>query len=66
MFHGKHITTQFFGKGFGDKLIGAGKGLARVMDEPITQAIVSGLAPGVGPAYAGLKSTGILEKIKHS
>ena len=62
---GKNIHSAFLGKGFGHKLIGAGKGLAGLLDEPIVQAGVSALSPEIALGYGALKRTGLLEKIKH-
>ena len=61
----KNTHSAFLGKGFGHKLIGAGKGLAGLLDEPIVQAGVSALSPEVALGYGALKRTGLLEKIKH-
>ena len=61
----KNLHSGFLGKGFGNKLIGAGKGLAGLLDEPIVQAGVSALSPEVALGYGALKRTGLLEKIKH-
>ena len=63
MFH-KNDHSSFFGKGFGSKLIGAGKGLARFLDEPIVHAGISALAPEVGVGLAAAKKYGLLEKLK--
>lgn len=63
MFH-KNNHTPFFGKGFSDKLIGAGKGLARFLDQPIVHAGVSALAPELGVGLAAAKKYGLLEKLK--
>ena len=57
--------SGFFGKGGLDRLIGAGKGLARIFDEPIVQGAISAAMPSVAPLYAAAKSSGILEKLKH-
>ena len=62
---GKSHWSGFLGKGFGDKLIGAGKGLARLLDEPIVQGAISTAIPEVAPVFAAAKRTGILEKLKH-
>jgi len=62
---GKNNFSGFLGKGLGDKLIGAGKGLARVLDEPIVQAGISAYAPEVGAALGAAKKYGLLEKLKH-
>lgn len=61
----KDAAHRFFGKNGGDKLIGAAKGIGRVLDEPLFQAAVMGLAPEVGAGLVGAKRAGILEKIKH-
>ena len=61
----KNLHSGFLGKGFGNKLIGAGKGLAGLLDEPIVQAGVSALSPEIALGYGALKRTGLLEKIKH-
>jgi hypothetical protein len=62
---GKNTFSGFLGKGLGNKLIGAGKGLARVLDEPIVHAGISALAPEVGAAIGAAKKYGLLEKLKH-
>ncbi len=61
---GKNNFSGFFGKGFNDKLIGAGKGLGRFLDDPIVGAAVSILAPEVGAGLAAAKRIGLLEKMK--
>ena len=61
----KNTHSAFLGKGFGHKLIGAGKGLAGLLDEPIVQSGVSALSPEIALGYGALKRTGLLEKIKH-
>ena len=53
-------------KGWGEKLLGGGKGLARILDEPVVQGAISSLIPEVAPAYGALKATGLLEKAKNS
>lgn len=62
-----HKTQQspFFGKNVGNKLIGAGKGLASILSEPLVQAGVSALSPELGVALGVAKRTGFLEKMKH-
>lgn len=62
---GKNMWSGFLGKGSGDKLIGAAKGVARLLDEPIVQGAISSAFPEVAPAYAVAKRSGILEKLKH-
>ena len=61
---GKNTFSGFLGKGLNEKLIGAGKGLARVLDEPIVHAGISALAPEVGAAIGAAKKYGLLEKLK--
>jgi len=62
---GKNTFSGFLGKGLGSKLIGGVKGLARVLDEPIVNSIVSSLAPEAGAAINAAKRYGLLERIKH-
>lgn len=62
---GKNNFSGFLGKGFGSKLIGGAKGLARLVDEPIVQAGISALSPELGGALAVAKRVGLLEKLKH-
>lgn len=62
---GKNTFSGFLGKGLNEKLIGAGKGLARVLDEPIVHSIVSSISPTAGAAIGAAKRYGLLEKIKH-
>jgi hypothetical protein len=62
---GKNNFSGFLGKGLGSKLVGAGKSLARILDEPVVQAGITALAPEVGVAIAGAKKYGLLEKLKH-
>ena len=62
---GKNTFSGFLGKGFGNKLIGAGKGLAKVLDEPLVQAGISAIAPEIGAGLATAKRLGVLEKLKH-
>ena len=62
---GKNTFSGFLGKENYDKLIGAGKGLAGLLDEPMVQASVSALAPEIAIGYGALKRTGLLENFKH-
>ena len=66
MAYSKSNYSGFFTKGFGDKLIGAGKGLASVLDNPLVQAGVSALAPEIGAGLAVASKAGILQKIKNA
>jgi hypothetical protein len=62
---GKNNYSGFLGKGFGEKLLGAGKGLARVLDEPLVQAGITAISPEIGVALGVAKRSGLLEKLKH-
>jgi hypothetical protein len=65
MAYSKSNYSGFFSKGgFGDKLIGAGKGLAGILDNPLVQAGVSALAPEIGAGLTLASKAGILQKIK--
>ena len=61
----KHSVSRFFSKDLGHKILGASKGLARVLDEPVIQAGISGLAPELGVGLGVAKRIGLLEKIKN-
>ena len=66
MAYSKSNYSGFFSKGgFGDKLIGAGKGLAGILDNPLVQAGVSALAPEIGAGLTLASKAGILQKIKN-
>ena len=52
-------------KGWGAKLLGAGKGLAGILDEPLVQGAISAFLPEVAPAYGAIKAIGLLEKAKN-
>ena len=47
------------------RLLGAAKFGAQVLDSPITQGLVSAIAPEAGAVLASAKKFGILEKAKH-
>jgi len=66
MAYSKSNYSGFFTKGFGDKLIGAGKGLAGILENPLVQAGVSAIAPEIGAGLAVASKSGILQKIKNS
>jgi len=53
-----------FGKNLGHKLIGAAKGMAHILDEPLVHSAISFAAPEVGAAIAGAKKFGLLERVK--
>jgi len=54
----------FLGKGVGQKLIGASKGLAHFLDEPLVHSAIALASPGAGAAIAGAKKFGLLERVK--
>ena len=59
---GKNNFSGFLGKGFNEKLVGAGKSLSRAVDNPVVHhAGVSSLAPEESTA----KKYGMLERFKH-
>lgn len=60
----KHDHIGFFKKGFGSKLMGAVKGVAGFMDEPIVQAGITAFAPEIGLPLIAAKKYGLLEKVK--
>ena len=60
---GKNNYSGFLGKGFGQKLLGGGKGLTHDVQHPVHSAV--SLTPEVGPALAGARKYGLLEKGKH-
>ena len=62
----KNSVGRFFSKDIGYKLLGAGKGLARVLDEPVVHAGLSAVAPGFGAGLDAIKRTGLLEKVKNA
>jgi hypothetical protein len=65
MAYSKSNYSGFFSKGgFGDKLIGAGKGLAGFLDNPLVQGGISVLAPEIGAGLTLASKAGILQKIK--
>ena len=61
----KHSVSRFFTKDIGHKILGASKGLARVLDEPVIQAGIGALAPELGVGLGVAKRIGLLEKIKN-
>lgn len=62
---GKNTFSGFLGKGgIGGKLIGAGKGLAHILNEPIVQAGITAIAPELGVGLAAAKKYGLLERLK--
>ena len=61
----KQAVHSFFGKPAGDRLIGAAKGIGRVLDEPLFNAALGAVAPELGMGLAAAKRAGVLEKLKH-
>lgn len=60
------MTPRLGRKGdLSSRVLGAAKFGAQVLDSPITQGIVSALAPELGAGLAAAKKFGILEKAKH-
>ena len=62
----KSSVSRFFSKDLGHKILGASKGLARVLDEPVIQAGISSLAPELGVGLGVAKRIGLLEKVKNA
>ena len=62
---GKSLHIPFFKKGFGQKLLGGVKGLARLADNPITQGVIGLVAPELGVGLAAAKRLGVLEAAKN-
>jgi hypothetical protein len=60
----KHAHIGFFKKGYGSRLLGVAKGIASVLDEPIFQAGIMGVAPEIGVPLVAAKKYGLLEKVK--
>lgn len=66
MFYNKNNSHGgFLGKGFGGKLIGAGKAAASFFDNNMVNAGVTALSPELGLALGAARKAGILEKLKH-
>ena len=65
MFFNKNNShAGFLGKGFGGKLIGAGKAAASFLDNNMVNAGVAALSPELALALGAVRKTGILEKLK--
>ena len=60
----KNNYAAFMGKGVGQKLIGAGKGAVRLLDNDVANSVVSALSPALGIGLAAARKSGILEKLK--
>jgi len=52
------------GKGVAQKLIGAGKGAVRLLDNDVANSVVTALSPELGIGLAAARKSGILEKLK--
>ena len=64
MFFKKGNSGGLFQKG--SQLIHHGvKGLATVADNPLFGAAVTAIAPEALPAYAAVKASGVLQRLKH-
>ena len=61
----KTHTQKFFDKNSGGRLLGAVKGITRLIDEPLVGGIISAIAPEVGVGLATAKKLGVLERIKN-
>ena len=61
----KGNQAPYFSKGFGQQLIGAGKQVAGILDNPLVQAGVGVLAPEIAVGLAAAKKYGLLERVKH-
>jgi len=53
-----------FSKDNTNKLIGAGKGIARFLDNDLVNAGVTAVAPELGIGLAAARKSGILQKLK--
>ena len=66
MVFSKNNRSSFFSKGNYDKLIGASKGLAGILDNGLVQTAVTALAPEIGAGLTAASRAGLLQKIKNS
>ena len=64
MVYSKDNYAAFMGKGVGQKLIGAGKGAVRLLDNDVANSVVTALSPELGIGLAAARKSGILEKLK--
>jgi hypothetical protein len=62
---GKNAFSGFLGKGMNEKILGAGKGLVRILDDPMVHSFVTSLSPTAGAAIGLAKKSGLLEKLKN-
>ena len=61
----KSSVSRFFSKDLGHKILGASKGLAKILDEPVVQAGLGVVAPELGAGLGVAKRIGLLEKVKN-
>lgn len=67
MIFGKNSFSGFLGKGnLANNLLGAGKTLGKLLDEPIIHAGITAIAPEIGAGIAAAKKFGLLERLKHA
>jgi hypothetical protein len=66
MVFSKNNRSSFFSKGNYEKLIGASKGIASVLDNGLVQAGITALAPEIGAGLSAASRAGLLQKIKNS
>jgi hypothetical protein len=64
MFFSKNNLGRMFSKDNTNKLIGAGKGIARFLDNDLVNAGVTAVAPELGIGLAAARKSGILQKLK--
>ena len=64
MVFAKDNYAPFMTKGSGQKLIGAGKGVIRMLDNDIANSVISALSPELGLGLSAARKSGILEKLK--
>ena len=65
MVFAKNNYAPFMGKGAGQRLMGAGKAAVRLLDNDITNSVVTALSPELGFGLAAARKSGFLEKFKH-
>ena len=64
MVFAKDNYVPFMSKGTGEKLLGAGKGIIRMLNNDVANGLVSALSPELGLGLAAARKSGILEKLK--
>jgi len=60
----KDNYAGFMTKGTSQKLLGAGKGAIRLLDNDIANSVVTALSPELGLGLAAARKSGILERLK--